>query len=104
MKVSIKPGVVIKEFNSQLCHVCYSAWFVYKEYGITPTITSANDSKHKDGSLHYKNLAWDFRIWGLDNPKEVVEKLANVLNAKRHDYDVILENDHIHVEHDPKET
>jgi hypothetical protein len=107
MKVSIKPGVVIKEFNSQLCHVCYSAWFVWKEYGLTATITSANDGKHMENSLHYKNLAWDLRIWGLPNPAEAADKLRNLLNAKRNDYDVIFGDanhlDHVHVEFDPKE-
>lgn len=63
------------------------------------TITSMNDSKHKDGSLHYKNLAVDVRVWNLDS----VDRLAicRYFNAIPL-YDAIDEGDHIHVEYDPK--
>jgi hypothetical protein len=104
MNVTVKPGVVIKVINSQLCHVCYTVWFIWKEYGLDAVMTSANDGSHMAGSLHYKDLAWDFRIWGLDNPGEVCGKLRSLLNAKHHDYDVVLEPNHAHVEYDPKPT
>ena len=103
MKVNVKPGVIISELNSKLCHVCYSVWFVFKEYGLTPTITSANDSTHLPNSLHYQNLAWDFRIWGLTDPKKVRDELDCMLNIKHRDYDVLYEGDHIHVEYNPHE-
>lgn len=66
-------------------------------------ITSANDSKHMDGSLHYKNRAFDIRIWnvegGIDEVKRWVVKMQTCLND---DYDVVLEKDHIHQEFDPE--
>ena len=104
MQVLIKPGVVLKEVNSPFLHMCYAAWFIYREYGLTPTLTSANDSKHMAGSLHYTNHAWDLRIWGLRDVEEVATKLRNLLNAKAHDYDVVVEGDHRHIEYDPKEA
>ena len=71
-------------------------------------ITSANDSKHKNGSLHYKNQAFDIRIWNIagDDPdytkaKEWATRMQAALGA---DYDVLFEDDHIHAEYDPKET
>ena len=89
--------------NSAFCHVCYTVWYVYNQYGLTATLTSANDGIHMEGSLHYKNLAWDFRIWGIPDPKIAAAELHRCLNAKHQDYDVVVESDHIHVEYDPKE-
>jgi len=71
----------------------------------TVWITSANDSEHMSGSLHYKNRAFDIRT------KNIIgnEKLEARLWAERmqvelgDDYDVLLEKDHIHVEYDPEE-
>jgi hypothetical protein len=104
MNVTVKPGAVIKELNSALCHVAYSVWFVWREYGLTAMLTSGNDSKHMEGSLHYKNLAWDFRIWGIPNPQEARDKLHKLLNTKGNDYDVVLESDHLHIEYDVKDV
>ena len=68
-------------------------------------VTSANDSTHMDGSLHYKNKAFDIRIWNVTGPgrdmsRGWVEKIKLALGDA---YDVVLETDHIHLEYDPKE-
>jgi hypothetical protein len=70
-------------------------------------ITSANDGKHSDGSLHFDNRAFDIRIKNILGSTEFpsaaktwAERIQHALGA---DYDVVLEDDHIHVEHDPKE-
>jgi hypothetical protein len=73
----------------------------------TVWITSANDSKHMAGSLHFNNRAFDIRI------KNIIAGMAFPLAARGwaermqvalgDDYDVVLEDDHIHVEYDPKE-
>lgn len=102
MKINVKEGVVFKELNGQLFHLCATSESVFKRYGVIPTITSANDGKHMVGSYHYKNLAWDLRIWGLPDPQQVAAELSALLNIKDCCYDVILEGDHIHVEYDPK--
>ena len=68
-------------------------------------ITSANDSKHKSGSLHYKNRAFDIRtrnvVNGVLGPEAVAwrQRMADQLGP---DYDVLMEGDHIHAEYDPK--
>lgn len=64
-------------------------------------ITSANDSKHMEGSLHYKNRAFDVRIWNVKNEELVPGWVARLKLALGPDYDVILEPTHIHVEYDP---
>jgi len=65
-------------------------------------ITSANDSTHMSGSLHYMNRAFDIRIINIIGGFEEAKKW--VIRAKLalgDDYDIILERDHIHVEFQP---
>ncbi len=66
-------------------------------------ITSANDSRHLDNSFHYKNQAFDIRIYNIIGDvhyeaKRWAERLQQALGS---DYDVVYEPDHIHVEYDP---
>ena len=67
-------------------------------------ITSANDSRHGDYSLHYKDRAFDIRIYNITGQVHYeaelwVERLALALGDE---YDVVKEKDHIHVEFDPE--
>ena len=65
-------------------------------------ITSANDSTHMQGSLHYMNRAFDIRInnilGGIEEAKKWVIRAQLALGDN---YDVILEKDHVHVEFQP---
>ena len=67
-------------------------------------ITSANDSRHLDHSLHYKNQAFDIRIYNIIGDIHHEAKLwaKRLQQALGSDYDVVYEPDHIHVEYDPK--
>jgi hypothetical protein len=73
----------------------------------TVWITSANDGEHSDGSLHFDNRAFDIRIKniiaGTEFPLAARGWAERMRVALGDDYDVILEDDHIHVEYDPKE-
>ena len=73
----------------------------------TVWITSANDSKHMEGSLHYTNQAFDIRIkniiGGMEFPLAARAWAERMQVALGDDYDVLLESDHIHVEYDPQE-
>lgn len=72
----------------------------------TVWITSANDSLHMDRSLHYKNRAFDIRIYNIVNDvdSEAVSWAERMQKALGNNYDVVKEKDHIHVEFDPKEV
>ena len=66
-------------------------------------VTSANDSRHGDDSFHYKNQAFDIRIYNIAGDihyeaKRWAERLQQALGSN---YDVVYELDHIHVEYDP---
>ena len=67
-------------------------------------ITSANDSRHMTGSLHYENRAFDIRIHNIVGGHPVARAwVARMALALGDDYDVILESDHVHVEYQPLE-
>ena len=80
---------------------------VREAFGALPcVVTSGMDGKHKDGSLHYQGLAFDFRTKHMaDQLKDkLIEDLRNRLTS---DFDILLEdrggeNEHLHVEFDPK--
>lgn len=68
-------------------------------------VTSANDARHSEGSYHYHDRALDVRCYG-DRPgggltEDEAESWAERLRKRlQSGYDVILEEDHIHLERD----
>ncbi len=67
-------------------------------------ITSANDSDHIIGSLHFFNRAFDIRTRNIIGHRAVEARLwAERIQAELGpDYDIVLGLDHLHLEHDPK--
>jgi hypothetical protein len=63
------------------------------------TITSAKDGKHMVGSLHYTGNAIDIRTRDMIFLSKVKRQITFDLGI---DFDVVLENDHIHIEYDPQ--
>ena len=66
-------------------------------------ITSANDRRHMDESLHYENRAFDIRIFNIigNVHYEAIKWAERIQNELGPNYDVVYEKDHIHVELDP---
>lgn len=62
-------------------------------------VTSTYEGTHAPGSLHYANLAVDIRPVTFKGAAISVEDLRDILG---HDYDVVEEASHIHIEYDPK--
>ncbi|WP_211219525.1 hypothetical protein, partial [Desulfovibrio aminophilus] len=81
---------------------------IFHENGAKVVISSANDSIHSPNSLHYKNLAIDIRAKKYN--RTIMLKIQNKLSKELgKDYDVLYEeypddpdNNHIHIEYDPK--
>lgn len=64
-------------------------------------ITSGTDGRHKRNSKHYSGEALDMRTSNLS--KLDIPRVMRVLEKRLGpDYEVLLESDHIHIEHDPK--
>lgn len=104
MQINCKEGVWFK-FIDEIFMVI--AHIVYEEYAnklVTPTVTSACDSYHKAGSLHFQGLAWDWRVWGLENPQGVADRIRIRVRKISPRYDVVYGDadhlDHIHTEFD----
>lgn len=73
----------------------------FNEVGADAIITSAIDSKHGNGSLHYVGHALDFRTKHIE--KAQASLVADIMAiALGDDYDVVLESDHLHCEFQPK--
>ncbi len=68
------------------------------------TVTSLLDGVHSTKSLHYRGYAIDLRTKGTGLAERLFQELQRALPS---DYDVVLEdkdgeNEHIHIEWDPK--
>ena len=108
--ISIKPGVKLQcPKLSASGRTISSVWgvalpviaSVYESGGYECVITSAFDGVHKQDSLHYIGRALDFRTRHLTDP--LAFNIATAIRrALGPDFDVVLEEDHIHIEYDPK--
>lgn len=105
--MQLKPGVKLVGLVPEMVLAavivrdCYAA----RDPLCSCTITSGNDSRHSDTSLHYQGRAFDFRTH--DYHGDVEKLVADIKLALSPDFDVVLEgkdtvNEHIHVEYDPK--
>lgn len=97
-----KPGVQIAGASSELILGLCVADSVHRERcGAEITITSVSDGTHKPNSLHYKGRAADLRTRDLAPSDRAL--FANVLrDALGAEWDVVVEDDHVHMEWDPK--
>ncbi len=97
----IKKGVKARGLQPEILLAIFEAREVYKTFHAELVITSLLDGKHMEGSLHYKGLAVDIRTSNLSGQTRPIAA-ARLKSALGAEYDVILEKDHIHIEHDPK--
>ena len=94
-----KPGVKIQGIQPEVV-----ATFPVIESAFSPktvVITSAKDGKHSRTSLHYSGNAIDLRTRHLVEGE--ADKILLLLREWLTDeFDVVLEEDHIHLEFQPK--
>ena len=99
--LKIKPGVRILGLKPELLLGIMIVERGYAIHGIKCVITSIVDGKHSRGSIHYAGYACDFRTRNI--PAHMVDlvykKLKEALGA---DFDFIYEQDHFHLEYQPK--
>lgn len=108
-------------FHPVITQVAFSVDAVYRAWNDELVITSGSEhsAKHMNASLHYATpgCALDVRTWDADNHgrgvvprpadqlvavKQACADLSDELNIPSSWIDVVLENDHIHIEYQPK--
>lgn len=108
MLLRLKSGVRLQSLKPQMLIALSAVQGVWEAAGAASlTITSADDGTHKGTSLHYRGLALDFRTKDLPPGIDPRRLAAMVKDCLGQHYDVILEdfegnNEHLHVEYDPK--
>ena len=100
--IKIKSGVSVSKQVVIACAVVNAAIGLDLPHDMV--ITSGRDGVHREGSLHYRDRALDFRTKHLtiEEKRALVRATQKRLGA---DYDVILEslgapNEHLHIEID----
>lgn len=99
----ITDGVDLRGLKPQMALAYCIAQAVYARRNYDCWITSASDGKHGPDSLHYSGCGLDLRTRHLraESVHLVYSELRAALGKQ---FDVVLEDDHIHVEFDPKES
>lgn len=106
MILSLKPGVKLQMLQPQCVLALMICASVYESMGAqTCVVTSINDGKHSDLSLHYEGYAFDLRT--KDFQGDGLALRDAIAEALGRNFDVVLEsigkpNEHLHVEYDPK--
>ena len=100
----LKAGVKLDKLHYKMLPVLVEAEKIYAEEGHDLWITSGMDGVHSANSLHYRDdicRAIDLRtrFFTTAERKLVCLKLKKVLGRE---YDVVDEEDHFHIEYDPK--
>jgi len=96
----MKPLVNCLGVKPEILLALMVACEVYNEFGIDMTVTSLTDSKHGAHSHHYKGLAVDLGVVGM-NADQVEDCRKEIQRRVCSQYQVINEKNHIHIEYDP---
>lgn len=95
------PGVCVQVFAPAMATAIHHASIWGVKTGRVVIVFSMNDRTHNPGSLHPFDLAIDLDVAGnnSDDLKSLYQWLRRWLDPG---YDVIFENNHVHVEYDVK--
>ena len=95
----IKLGVSVEKLERPIRRYLTVIDGIFKQYGQEAIITSTYEGNHMPSSLHYRNLAIDFRKSSNIDVTQLIKDLRQKLGK---DYDILNHTDHIHIEYDPK--
>ena len=99
--MQIKPDVRVHGISTEILLAAMVVESVLKTYPYSCMITSGIEGQHSNGSRHYIGNALDFRTNHI--PQNLLSQVVSQIKAGlTQDYDVVLENDHLHIEFQPK--
>ena len=97
--LKFKDGVFLDGLKQEALYAIDICLLTFHQMALPLVLTSCRDGEHAPYSHHYKGLAFDIRVWDISRRiPEVCQKLQERLGP---DYQVINEENHIHVEYDP---
>ena len=104
--MKFKEGVILNNEKVKASHDIMKAMYIVDSlsknlFRKEIVVTSVLDGKHKSGSKHYVGEAFDIRVW-IYTAEQLKDLLPSIQRSLGKNYDVINENDHIHIEYDPK--
>lgn len=99
--MKIKDGANYQGLTMAMMQACEIIDRIFTRYDYICVLTSGKDGVHGEGSLHYEGRAGDFRTRQVtqENKQRIVSDCQRELGPE---FEVILEDTHIHVEHDPQ--
>lgn len=98
-KLKVKQGVQLDGLREPAVRILWAAMHVWLHHAEPElAVTSAVRSWGVPGTVHPEGLALDLRRWTETDPAELVRDMELMLG---HDFDILLEADHIHAEWDP---
>ena len=100
--MKFKKGVKINGILPELAFVQPLIKEIAEKYSTDYTITSGVDGKHMTGSLHPLGGAIDIRTRDLYYPWQKQQMAAALRSCLTDEFDIVEEEDHIHIEFDPK--
>ena len=99
----IKEGAKIAGLNIAMRPVLMVCEVVFNEHKVPFVITSGLEGTHSAESLHYYGYAIDVRTRNIPESGmllSIVSRIRDVLALKSYRYQVVLEENHIHIEYD----
>lgn len=104
--MKLKLGVLLKDLTPQMVLAAIVIYDAFWKHSAECIITSANDSGHSATSWHYKGRALDFRTKHVYEGYKAI-LVTDIKSDLGPNFDVVLEglgtdNEHLHVEYDPK--
>lgn len=100
--MQLKPGVRITGIRPEIVLALMTAESLFEKRNTPLVVTAALDGKHQIGSLHYSGAAVDLRTKHLPSQQSTSLLADELRGALGPDFDVVVEEDHLHVEFQPK--
>lgn len=103
----IKPGARVEGLKPEIVLAYIEAMDLFRQFGYPCVLTEGTGGGHKLGSLHLQGLAIDLRTKHIGTRVTKAQLMSRLRDNLGVNYDVLLEyeggdNEHIHIEYDPK--